>query len=121
MLCRCAEAGSLHNKPGRLLWQEARWRKAAVGQALAHTIASAVERAYRHGDLFKLMEERGEYCGRPSVEGDVVPLRQIRLRQKPRPARSTSGGAKPQRRRGRHHGQGTEWHVNAERGSNPGT
>ena len=50
-----------------------------VEQALAHAIASSVEKAYRRGDLFEkrrqLMESWSEYCSRPHVEGDVVPLR----------------------------------------------
>ena len=50
-------------------------------QALAHTVGSAVERAYRRTDLFdkrrRLMEEWATYCARPSVASakDVIPLR----------------------------------------------
>jgi integrase len=40
-----------------------------VEMALAHTIPSAVEAAYRRGDLFekrrKLMEAWAEFCGKP--------------------------------------------------------
>jgi len=48
-------------------------------QALAHTIASAVERAYRRGDLFekrrRLMGAWADYCGKPAPSGEVVPWR----------------------------------------------
>jgi hypothetical protein len=41
---------------------------------LSHSLGSAVERAYRRGDLFdqrrRLMKDWGEYCGRPNVEAD---------------------------------------------------
>jgi integrase len=51
-----------------------------VEQALAHAIGGKVERAYRRGDLLaqrrRLMEDWAEYCDRPSVEGDVVPIRE---------------------------------------------
>jgi integrase len=48
--------------------------------ALAHSIESKVEAAYRRGDLFekrrRLMEEWGSYCESPVTErGVVVPLR----------------------------------------------
>lgn len=49
--------------------------------ALAHTIGSKVEAAYRRGDLFekrrKLMAEWAAYCGRPAepVGGNVLALR----------------------------------------------
>lgn len=51
-------------------------------QALAHTISSAVERAYRRGDLFekrrKVMDAWAAYCARPVATGPVVtPLRKI--------------------------------------------
>ena len=46
--------------------------------ALAHAIPSAVEAAYRRGDLFekrrRLMESWAEFCGKPSA-GKVVPIR----------------------------------------------
>jgi integrase len=49
-----------------------------VEMALAHAIPSAVERAYRRGDLFEkrraLMAEWALFCTRPA-EGAVVPLR----------------------------------------------
>jgi integrase len=50
-------------------------------QALAHTIGSAVEAAYRRGDLFdkrrRLMDAWAEYCSQPPVKraGKVVPMR----------------------------------------------
>jgi integrase len=47
--------------------------------ALAHSIPSAVEAAYRRGDLFekrrRLMEAWGEFCAKPAVTGKVVALR----------------------------------------------
>jgi integrase len=50
-----------------------------VEQALAHSIGSAVEQAYRRGDLFekrrKLMEQWSRYCSQPAdATGKVVPL-----------------------------------------------
>jgi integrase len=48
-------------------------------QALAHTISNKVEAAYRRGDLFekrrRLMQTWAEFCAKPSVDGDVVPLK----------------------------------------------
>src|SRR5262249_1221242 len=50
-----------------------------VEAALAHIIGDAAEPAYAGGDMparrRQLMEEWSVYCGRPSVEGDVVPMR----------------------------------------------
>ena len=50
-----------------------------VEMALAHAIGSAVEAAYRRGDLFekrrRLMEDWAKYCSRPSVDCAVVPIR----------------------------------------------
>jgi integrase len=51
-----------------------------VEQALAHTIGSAVEAAYRRGDLFekrsRLMADWAEHCGRVlPAAGEVVALR----------------------------------------------
>jgi integrase len=47
--------------------------------ALAHVNGDATERAYARSDMLekrgRLMESWSEYCGRPRVEGDVVPLR----------------------------------------------
>ncbi|HVR89470.1 MAG TPA: tyrosine-type recombinase/integrase [Novosphingobium sp.] len=47
--------------------------------ALAHTIRSAAEAAYRRGDLFekrrKLMEAWATYCTSPAVKGKVTPIR----------------------------------------------
>lgn len=47
--------------------------------ALAHTISSAVERAYRRGDLFdkraRLMTDWADFLRLPAASGDVVPLR----------------------------------------------
>jgi integrase len=52
-----------------------------VEQALAHAIGSGVEAAYRRGDLFEkrrlLMESWADYCSRPNVGADVVPLRGV--------------------------------------------
>jgi integrase len=51
-----------------------------VEQALAHTIGSAVERAYRRGDLFekraKLMQAWAAYCSAPIKTSAVVPIRE---------------------------------------------
>jgi integrase len=48
--------------------------------ALAHAIPSAVEAAYRRGDLFtkrsKLMESWGQYCERP-ISGQVTTFRSV--------------------------------------------
>jgi integrase len=53
-----------------------------IEQSLAHTVGSAVERAYRRGDLFdkrrKLMDAWAKYCASPSrrvTSGEVVQLR----------------------------------------------
>jgi integrase len=47
--------------------------------ALAHTIPSAVEAAYRRGDLFekrrRLMEAWAEYCTKPKADSKVVAIR----------------------------------------------
>jgi integrase len=47
-----------------------------VEQALAHTIASSVEAAYRRGDLLakraRLMEAWSEFCGSPPIERSEV-------------------------------------------------
>ena len=48
--------------------------------ALAHTVGSAVERAYQRTDLFdkrrRLMEDWGAYCAQPDTSGSkVVPIR----------------------------------------------
>jgi integrase len=46
--------------------------------ALAHAIPSAVERAYRRGDLFqkraKLMQSWADYCAKPARTGEVVSI-----------------------------------------------
>jgi integrase len=48
-------------------------------QALAHAIGSAVEAAYRRGDLFdkrrQLMQAWADYCAGQPLAADVVPLR----------------------------------------------
>ena len=48
--------------------------------ALAHSISSKVEAAYRRGDLFekrkKLMVAWARYCGKGSGSGHVIPIRQ---------------------------------------------
>jgi integrase len=50
-----------------------------VEMALAHAIPSAVEKAYRRGDLFekrrRLMDAWADYCGRRNGSGAVVPIR----------------------------------------------
>jgi len=47
--------------------------------ALAHAIPSAVEAAYRRGDLFekrrRLMDAWADYCSKPAATGKVLPLR----------------------------------------------
>jgi integrase len=47
--------------------------------ALAHTVADAVERAYRRGDLFEkrrqLAEAWATFCDSPAASGEVVPIR----------------------------------------------
>jgi len=51
----------------------------AAEMALAHAIASAVEAAYRRGDLLakrqQLMAAWARYCSTPPGAGEVVPLR----------------------------------------------
>jgi integrase len=46
--------------------------------ALAHSVGSAVEQAYRRSDLFekrrKLMDAWAEFCGKPQSGGKVVPV-----------------------------------------------
>ena len=53
-----------------------------VEQALAHSIGSAVEAAYRRGDLLekrvRLMADWAAYCISPAPEGAVVPMRRRR-------------------------------------------
>jgi integrase len=50
-----------------------------VEMALAHSIGSAVEKAYRRGDLFekrkRLMADWARYCVTQPVSGTVVPIR----------------------------------------------
>jgi integrase len=50
-----------------------------VEMALAHAVPGGAEEAYRRGDLFekrsRLMQDWSDYCSRPHVAGDVVPLR----------------------------------------------
>jgi len=47
--------------------------------ALAHTIPSAVEKAYRRGDLFdkrrKLMEAWAKFCAKPEADSKVLAIR----------------------------------------------
>jgi integrase len=44
-----------------------------IEHALAHTVGSAVERAYRRGDLLdqrrRLMQDWADFCDRPNTEG----------------------------------------------------
>jgi integrase len=50
--------------------------------ALAHTVADAVERAYRRGDLFQMrrqmMDAWAKFCAAPSAAGRVVPIGAVR-------------------------------------------
>ncbi|HSR77255.1 MAG TPA: integrase arm-type DNA-binding domain-containing protein [Xanthobacteraceae bacterium] len=50
-----------------------------VEMALAHTVGTAVERAYRRSDLFerraRLMDEWARFCEQPRASADVVPIR----------------------------------------------
>jgi integrase len=50
--------------------------------ALAHSVGSAVEAAYRRSDLFdkrrKLMAAWAEFCAKPSGAGAVTPIRAAR-------------------------------------------
>jgi integrase len=50
-----------------------------VEMALAHTIESKVEAAYRRGDLFqkrrRLMEAWARFCGSPKAGGEIVVIR----------------------------------------------
>jgi integrase len=49
--------------------------------ALAHSVGSAVERAYNRTTLFdkrrKLMEAWADYCAKPSQGGDVIPIGRV--------------------------------------------
>jgi integrase len=59
--------------------EETNYPNHVVEQALAHAIANGVEAAYRRGDLFekrrRLMQDWSDYCSRPSVGADMVPIR----------------------------------------------
>jgi integrase len=48
-------------------------------KALAHTLSDKVEAAYQRGDMFdkrrRLMSEWAEFCARPIVAAEVVPIR----------------------------------------------
>lgn len=50
--------------------------------ALAHSVGTAVEAAYRRSDLFekrrRLMSDWAAFCAKPSVAGEVVPIRGLR-------------------------------------------
>ena len=50
-----------------------------VEMALAHTVGTKVQQAYRRTDLFdkrrQLMDQWATFCNMPAVEGEVVPLR----------------------------------------------
>ena len=58
--------------------QHTRFPREVAEQALAHTIGSAVERAYRRTDLFEkrreLMEAWARYCD-AAGSGAIVPMR----------------------------------------------
>jgi hypothetical protein len=49
--------------------------------ALAHTVGSQVERAYRRSDALakrsKLMQAWGRYCSTPAAKANVTPLRRV--------------------------------------------
>ena len=49
--------------------------------ALAHTIESKVEAAYRRGDLLvkrmQMMQSWADFCERPVVKGNVMPHQRI--------------------------------------------
>jgi len=53
-----------------------------IEQALAHAVGTAVERAYRRGDLFdkrrKLMQAWARYCSQPTAAAAVLPLRRAK-------------------------------------------
>jgi hypothetical protein len=48
-------------------------------KALAHALSDKVEAAYQRGDMFderrRLMNEWVEFCARPIVPAEVVPIR----------------------------------------------
>jgi integrase len=50
--------------------------------ALAHSVGSDVEQAYRRTDMFdkrrRLMEEWAKFCAKPAVSGEVVAMRRTR-------------------------------------------
>ena len=52
-------------------------------QALAHSIGTAVERAYRRTDLFEkrrqLMAAWAKFCTAPTTTADVVPIRSHKM------------------------------------------
>jgi integrase len=52
-----------------------------IEAALAHVIGDAAEQAYARGDMLarrrQLMESWADYCSRPNVEADAVPLRGV--------------------------------------------
>ena len=54
-----------------------------VEMALAHSVAGAVEAAYRRGDLIekrrKLMEAWAAHCGRHSRTAEVVPIKRLKM------------------------------------------
>jgi integrase len=49
--------------------------------ALAHSVGSAVEAAYRRTDLFekrrKLMDAWAQYCAKPNQDGHVIPIGRV--------------------------------------------
>jgi integrase len=54
------------------------FQREVAEMALSHAIPSAVEAAYRRGDLFekrrRLMEAWADYCAKPVATGQVVPI-----------------------------------------------
>ncbi len=60
--------------------EQTNYPREVAEMALAHAVESAVEAAYRRGDMFekrrKLMQDWANYCTKPSVKaGEVVPIR----------------------------------------------
>src|SRR5215468_483227 len=57
--------------------------RGVVEMALAHTIESKVEAAYRRGDLFRkrrqLMDAWARFCGTSKTQAEVVPIRQANM------------------------------------------
>lgn len=52
--------------------------------ALAHTIGSKVEAAYRRGDMFekrrRMMEDWAAFCAQPAIKGDVIQMKRSKAK-----------------------------------------